>query len=526
VFYLANQVAKAVAKESPGGTVSVLAYSAHAALPTFPLEPNVYVAVVPEAWQRSTLTADELLDLWSKRTSALGIYTYWAIPDESRDLPGFDWRNVPRDSIRKWHRHGVKSVGLETSASVGNMGLGLYLAARLLWDPSTDDGALAEEFFRLSFKGAAAPMRRMLERWASEFLPIGPELALAYADLQEARRLAGGDAEVERRVRAFEEYTEYVRLWLEYAGTAPGPERLAKARELLVWLSRIQPGTMVSSYRMKAMVLTLMESDAALRANFAHGQWQTEGWQASSVPVAASEIRGRLDEARSRYKPLGLERKRFSGKLVPLASAATSTPSTPGFMWFIGPTDFEFEVPPGRLRLQFEMLVSALTRGRIQGDVFTMRSPDGQVVHRELIPTDGVARLIDVPTPVPGRYRLRVEDQKAAFQLRPPAGVPMAFSWFMSASLSPPLYFYVPKGLKRIAFYGWSAVPVRLADGDGRPVPVERSSLTFADVPPGQDGRVWSVRDYKSNEPIRMLNAPQSFSLAPDTVMVPEEVAH
>jgi len=524
VFYLANQVAKAVAKASPGAKVSLLGYGTHAALPSFPLEPNVYVSLVPEAWQRSTLSPDELLEAWSKRMPELGIYTYWAIPDASRDLPGFNWRDVPRDSIRKWHKHGVTIVGLETSASIGSVGLGLYLASRLLWDPSTDDGALVDEFFRLAFKGAAAPMRRLMERWATEFLPLGSELATAYRDLDEARRLAAGDAEVERRVRAFEEYTEYVRLWLEYSGLAPGPERVAKAREVAVWLSRIQQSSMVSSHRMRTFVLTRMESDAGLRADFAPGQWQTAGWQASSVPIAADEVRRRFDDGRTRYKPLPIQRKRFSGKLVPLRAEGASSPSTPAEMWFIGPTEFEFEVPAGRSALEFEMTVSALSRGIIQGDFFTMKAPDGKIVHRELIPTDGILHRIEVRTPVPGRYRLRVEDQKAAFRLRPPPGVPMAFSWFSSGSLSPPLYFYVPKGLQRIAFYGWSAAPVRISDGDGRPVSVERSPLTIADVPPGQDGRVWSVRDYKSNDSIRMLNAPQSFSLAPDTVMVPEEV--
>ena len=42
-FGLANEVARAVAREHPGKMVGMLAYNDHCEPPSFPLEPNVYV---------------------------------------------------------------------------------------------------------------------------------------------------------------------------------------------------------------------------------------------------------------------------------------------------------------------------------------------------------------------------------------------------------------------------------------------------------------------------------------------------
>src|SRR6185369_5472406 len=122
-FYLANQVAKAVAKEFPGRYVSLLAYAGHAAPPSIPLEPNVFVTVVPEAFQRTGMSPPALIAAWQPRAKRLGAYTYWSTPDWAQDLPTFDWRNTPVQSIRAWHAAGMESVGLETSNGIGAVGI-------------------------------------------------------------------------------------------------------------------------------------------------------------------------------------------------------------------------------------------------------------------------------------------------------------------------------------------------------------------------------------------------------------------
>ncbi len=65
---------------------------------------------------------------------------------------------------------------------------------------------------------------------------------------------------------------------------------------------------------------------------------------------------------------------------------------------------------------------------------------------------------------------------------------------------------------------------IRLFDGEGRPVPTRGRRLILADVPPGQDGRIWSLSGPSTSQPIRLLNAPQAVAFTPAGLMVPEEL--
>jgi hypothetical protein len=195
----------------------------------------------------------------------------------------------------------------------------------------------------------------------------------------------------------------------------------------------------------------------------------------------------------------------------------------PSAIRLVGSTDVELETSPDRTSIDFGIMVTG--GAKVPGDTVTVIDPEGRTIHEEVVLPDGVHRRIVVNTPQPGRYRIHVEDQKAIFLFQPPAGVPMAMRSLVSPYPSPLVYFFVPKGLRRLAMYAPGAVPIDLFDGDGHPVPSGKPGLVLTDVPKGQDGRVWSFKNYKSWASVRMLNAPQSFSLSPDTVLVPEDAA-
>ncbi len=519
VFYLANQVAKAVAKEFPGTYVSLYAYSDHAALPTFPLEPNVYVVVIPDAWQRTGLAADDLLRAWRQRQKGpLGVYTYWALPDWTNDQPSFDWRSTPVERIRFWHSLGLKSAGIETSYSAGAMGLGLYLSSRLLWNPAVDDKALTDEFFRLAFGAAAAPMRRVFERWTGGLKEI--YLPLAFRDLVEARTLATAP-EARKRIKDVEEYVEFLKLWDDYQNTAVGsPERRARTRSVVRWLYRIEGTAMVSSYRVQQLLVDRYERDPVLRAEFNPADGHAAGWQGATPPTDA-EVLALMTEAQATSHPLDIQERGYSSKLVVLRAEQRAAPAAPGALWLVGSTDVEFEVPPGRTSLAFDIVVKVGAHSA--GDVVSATSPDGAPIHNELIPSDGLHHQVSLPTRVPGRYRVHIEDQKALFLFTPPAGIPMALTAIVSPAPCPPLYFFVPKGQRSLAFFAPSDTPIQLRDADGRLVPTGTSRIVQVPVPEGQDGRVWSIGNIKSWVPLRMLNVPHSFALSPDAVLVPED---
>jgi hypothetical protein len=514
-FHLANQVAKAVAKEMPGRRVNLYAYMDHAAVPTISLEPNVYVSVVPEAFQRTGLSPEELIAAWRQKVGPLSLYTYWSIPDWTGDLPNFDFTVTPREKIRYWHEHGIEGVAFETTYSAGAMGIGLYLASRLLWNPATDDAALLREFYELAFGPSQASMQRMLERWAKDFTLSDYEIGLSARDLAEARKAAAGDAAVLRRIADYDAYLEFIAQWLAYQDAPKKtPERIEQARAVMATAYRQYDSAMIHAHRIQQLIADRYEKGSSLRAEFDPKVADAPGWKMLSLPSSAKRLE-------ARYPAVALPRVRVAEKLVSrqassraLVGAAEAQP-----MLFGGSTDFEIEVPNGVGSLELKIKVQK--NPAMPGNKVIVRRAGGAIVHREIVPADGEEHTLAIPLEAAGRYVVRVEDQKTTFFFTPPAGLPTIFRKFASPWLSPPLYFLVPKGLRRAAIFAHGARPIEIRDADGRLVSTHGRRVVMFDVPPGQDGRVWSFRNYKGWEQVRMLNLPQVFALSPDALLVP-----
>jgi hypothetical protein len=77
-FLLANEVARAVAKEHPGKMVGLYAYNEHSEPPSFALESNVYVQLTA-GFTRGRYTFDELLELWPQKCRNMGFYEYLSV---------------------------------------------------------------------------------------------------------------------------------------------------------------------------------------------------------------------------------------------------------------------------------------------------------------------------------------------------------------------------------------------------------------------------------------------------------------
>jgi hypothetical protein len=517
-FFLANLVAKAVRKRFPGRYANLMAYGQHATPPTIAIDPNVYVTVAPEAFQRTGLSPDALVAAWRKRVPRVSLYTYWSIPDWAFDLPSFDYRNVPAAHLRSWKHAGVEGVTLETSYGAGATGIALYLASQLLWDPDQDTAPLLDEFYRLAFHDAAGPMRRMLERWAAQFTSSGYELGAAYRDLAEAREKTKDDAAVQSRVREYDIYLQYLRLWTEHL---EAPKDILRIRALVVWLYRAHDTGMMGTYRMRTLLLDRFARDPALSAEFAYGNAAAVGWTAAREPIQDAELAGLMSEGARRYPPPAVEPKGYSYNLVHPEKQPPDQPEEPRPLYHVGPTDFEIEVGSNR---HLEVDVTITQHRTIPFEVVSIRAEDGKTVYEERLPASGIPRKIDLKVP-PGRYIGHVEDQKATFTVRAPQGVPLVTRVLMSTSLSPRVYFWVPAGLRKLAMYVPSVNPIELLDGDGHKIAAAGSGLVVADVPEGQDGRAWSFRNYKSWDSVRMINLPQVFALSPGALIVPEDAA-
>lgn len=246
-------------------TTAIYAYNQHLLPPKKlgMLAPGVLVTVVPFAFNETGLSGEDLVIEWGKHTDVLGVYLHLGIPDWARDQPGAAGDPMKLAEVfRFWADHNVRAAELETSYSSAADGLGLYLAAAMMWNPAVDARALVGDFYATLFGPAKDTIRELFEaRWGTDYKPNGHYLGVGYESLAQAERLAKGAPAVLARVRALEAYLEYLRRYSELnriltapADASKSPEAAlasadAATRKLMRVLWRLYPTALVSSYR-------------------------------------------------------------------------------------------------------------------------------------------------------------------------------------------------------------------------------------------------------------------------------------
>jgi hypothetical protein len=525
VFHVANRVARAVAAEFPDGRVSLYAYHDHAAVPRLKLEPNVYVTVIPYAFQRTGLSPERLLDAWARKVERMSVYDYWSIPDWNHDLPTFDILGAGAARLRSWHAGKVEGFSCESTYSGGAMGPAWYIAGRLAWDPKADERAIFDEFLELAFGPAQKPIQRMLLRWAEGFCSISHELALSFRDVDEAWRLAEGRPEILARVADYGRYVEYLRRRTEYT-YATGDARHAATLRLLEHTWNVYDSAMIHSYRLSQLVARDEGvKHPELRARYDSRDPRAPGWQAIR-PLDDAGVRALVTAGVRDYLPRGFDYRRFSGKLVSLGPV----PPREGFSAELFPAStqlLDVLAPAGLKKLTLRV-------GCEQAVRVTVTDARGLVIHDETVTTGAAWRELwselAAALPGPGAYRVQLWSPKRTFRLSVPLDVALSLPAFVNSQgrPTPRLYFYIPPGTERLALYApyVAAGPPRFFDPAGtevKPQLIDGGRLILLDVPARHRGAVWSLDRAKApNEPIRLLNAPQSFAFSAETLLAPE----
>jgi len=207
----------------------------------------------------------ELIRAWQQQTPDVFFYEYY-YKERWYGLPWPIVHNLARD-IPFYESIGVKGLYTQHSRLCcwGNF-LAHYVAARLLWDPTTDVAALLEEFYAKFYGAAAAPMKRwheaLEEQMASatqhfpgnllesgQWIFTPPLVEKLRGCVEEARRLAD-DGLVERRLERMAALTEYTARFAEYfqlrekAQKLQGKERRAALSEALRFAEALHEDTL------------------------------------------------------------------------------------------------------------------------------------------------------------------------------------------------------------------------------------------------------------------------------------------
>ena len=144
------------------------------------------------------------------------------------------------------------------------------------------------------------------------------------------------------------------------------------------------------------------------------------------------------------------------------------------------------------------------------------------------VPPDGEERTVRLKIEQPGIYRIDVNDGHDLTSVKWPEGQVM--SWKMSLEDHPQsmsgrwsLYFYVPKGTKRIGLYSAAGEGSRLLRPDGeKALDLKAASGEFlsAEVPDGMDGKLWRFHHMAGK--ICLMNVPPFLARSAEELVLPD----
>jgi hypothetical protein len=254
VYGAANVAAQKLDKlfpDRPNIGVNLYAYSSHAAPPSFPLNPRVFVQLIPYQFQNIAF-GPSFIKLWASKAKRFGIYDYYNYADAQFDLPG--GMTIEEAMKRLVHsvRAGSEGTTYETSYSKFATGIPLWLLGRYMADGNADWQKNLEGLTRVLYGEAAPKILELFQLFYNQ-----PSFGIQYMGnalklLNEAVALAT-DNEVHKRLNELKEYLQFAHLVYQSRDVKNGTtyQRLLPVAEY-AW--KLYPQKIVHSYRIMQLV--------------------------------------------------------------------------------------------------------------------------------------------------------------------------------------------------------------------------------------------------------------------------------
>ncbi|NLF22392.1 MAG: DUF4838 domain-containing protein [Lentisphaerae bacterium] len=539
---LANEAARMVAREFPGTHIGLLAYSQHSPPPTLRVESNVIVKV-QTAFIRGGYTFDDLVRGWQTRGASIGVGDYYSVFawDHSRPASGkgSDLAYI-QESIPRFHRHGARFFMCESSDLWGAIGLGHYVAARLLWDTREAENlaAITDDFFARAFGPAREPMERYYRRIyrfeAGDRRPLirGDLVARLYRDLAEARTLAAGSPAVMARLDDLLLFTRYEDLFLQQAD-ARGDAKSEALTALLRHVWRMRETMMI--HAKPALSRLAPKPKDGTRADLTPYQDPT--------PFTEQELQAILADGLARYEPIepGFEPVAFTEELVP--ATPLNLPEVPDGTYNQGapmgrqsfytwrdetdPPEFRLRVSGGHI-IHYRNIASP-----VQLSLFADANPilDEPVAFDNRVPPDGTEHAITLRSTFTGLHRLQVvapSNRAKVDRIEPqgPMTLPASLDEYNQLTGLWTLYFYVPRGTTVVGGYSAGGTRGLLIDGSGN-TQCDFSKLPATgyfrvEIPAGEDGKLWKFEGCNGRR--ALLTVPPYLARNAAALLLPREV--
>lgn len=536
VVLLANQVAAAVDKKYPGKLISMYAYNQHSPPPTIAVHPNVIVSIAT-SFIRGGYTLDQLLDGWHKQAKTLGIREYYGIFAWDRHLPGQAHAgdfNYLKTTIPRFNAQGVRFMSAESTYAWGENGLGYYIAARLMWDPT--EAAHVEEMVNDFLDKAYGPVREPMAEWyrlidSSKKPLVSTDLiGRMYRQLDQALRMTN-DPPIRARLHELAIYTRYCEVYTHFAASK-GQDRRAGFEQILrmTWRSRF---TEMFQYKSAWVRLTREEkeknAEIPLPPEASDTLPEAKNTWKQDPPYTVAEIEKFISDGIAHNPLLDFQVVSFSDDLVPATPLALCSDKAGSLDYVRGPINFYtwIDKAPASIGLQMRAGLVYNNRGAARATLYSRAEAEvGAAADKSATPPDKQVHGVQLRASLEGLQRIEVSDGIAGTEVTWREGMPMVIESSLANKATIfkawSLYFYVPKGTRVVGGYGDGEVKV--LDGSGHLVKALSITNNYwsVPVPAGQDGKLWRFDQARGE--FKLMTVPPYLARSAAELLLPAEV--
>lgn len=202
-MFLTNEVAKTLPQ---GKYAGVYSYSWYSEVPSYPLDPRVYVQIT-DFTRGTTKATRERMQAFKNKGVMTGFYGYFDVWPWWHDRidPAYKWQTF-YTSLKDAVETDTDTFYFEASSNWGPKGRLYWLMSQLMWDPyqgtenvDTAIKTLLDDFYTHAFGPAKDVMKRFYERFDTQSQTTRV-MGLAFQDLEEALQFTQNYPQEQERV--------------------------------------------------------------------------------------------------------------------------------------------------------------------------------------------------------------------------------------------------------------------------------------------------------------------------------------
>ena len=223
VFFAANEAAKKLDKlfpNYPNIGVNLYAYSNHADVPNFKLNPRVFVQIIPYQFQNIAF-GPAFIKRWSEKVTRFGLYDYFKYPDSHHDMPG--GYTLDQLMTRAMHAGNAGSEGTtyESSYSKFATAIPLWVLIRYMADGDKNWENQYNNLIKELYGEAAPNMQNLFKLFYRQSTFDIADYKTAYAELEKASNLTKNST-IKKRLEELKLYLTYTQLYSESQNNETG----------------------------------------------------------------------------------------------------------------------------------------------------------------------------------------------------------------------------------------------------------------------------------------------------------------